>query len=224
MHHLMGSLLPPNNKRPKFVQLYIYDTKNEINNRMSSFVFDDASKDLTKLITELLLEMLDKTNKVVKIFCMVKDKFNIFEILSMGLRLIGWRPTNNNQYELPTSTDIGALIVGDIREHESVRDIVIENRTKALQRITRLHPSPICLDNLMYYFLTEKIVTESIYGILQTPSIKKHHQIEFLCGHFIAINYNNVIVKEILYLKVVGCWCLCHCRRRQIGIYSKKSK
>ena len=64
----MGSLLLPDNERPRFAQLYIYDTENEIENRISSFAFDDTSTDLTKLIMKLLIEMLDKTNKLVKLF------------------------------------------------------------------------------------------------------------------------------------------------------------
>ncbi|CAH9095008.1 unnamed protein product, partial [Cuscuta europaea] len=35
-YHLIGSLLPIEGSRPKFAQLYIYDTENEIENRMSS--------------------------------------------------------------------------------------------------------------------------------------------------------------------------------------------
>lgn len=34
-YHRIGSLLPLPGNKPKFVQLYIYDTKNEISNRMS---------------------------------------------------------------------------------------------------------------------------------------------------------------------------------------------
>ena len=34
-HHLIGSLIPMPNSPPKFAQLYIYDTNNEINNRLS---------------------------------------------------------------------------------------------------------------------------------------------------------------------------------------------
>lgn len=34
-HHLIGSLLPMPNNPPKFAQLYIYDTDNEIINRLS---------------------------------------------------------------------------------------------------------------------------------------------------------------------------------------------
>ncbi|KAL4306956.1 hypothetical protein AHAS_Ahas16G0230100 [Arachis hypogaea] len=35
--HRIGSLLPLESKKPKFAQLYIYDTENEITNRMESF-------------------------------------------------------------------------------------------------------------------------------------------------------------------------------------------
>ena len=72
---------------------------------------------------------------------MVRDRFSLSEIQSMKLRLLGRLSTDRNQYDLPTSTDIGALIVGDIREYEAGRDIVIENKTKTLQRITKLYPS-----------------------------------------------------------------------------------
>jgi len=34
-HHLIGSLLPMPNNSPKFAQLYIYDTNNEVNDRLS---------------------------------------------------------------------------------------------------------------------------------------------------------------------------------------------
>ena len=34
-HQLMGSLLPMANNSPKFAQLYIYDTKNEVKNRLA---------------------------------------------------------------------------------------------------------------------------------------------------------------------------------------------
>jgi len=36
-YHCIGSLLPVAGSNPKFVQLYIYDTENELSNRMSHF-------------------------------------------------------------------------------------------------------------------------------------------------------------------------------------------
>ena len=71
----MGSLLPIDNNPPKFARLYIYGTKNEIKNRMSSFMFDNVSKDSTKLIIKQLIEMLDQTNKLVKLFRIIKNRF-----------------------------------------------------------------------------------------------------------------------------------------------------
>ncbi|XLU27983.1 hypothetical protein S245_064049, partial [Arachis hypogaea] len=35
-YHLMGSLLPSNGGIAKFAQLYIYDTQNEIQNRIAA--------------------------------------------------------------------------------------------------------------------------------------------------------------------------------------------
>jgi hypothetical protein len=36
-YHRIGSLVPKPGEPPKFAQLYIYDTQNEISNRMSHF-------------------------------------------------------------------------------------------------------------------------------------------------------------------------------------------
>jgi hypothetical protein len=36
-YHRIGSLIPNNNQPPKFAQLYIYDTQNEVSNRLSHF-------------------------------------------------------------------------------------------------------------------------------------------------------------------------------------------
>lgn len=39
-HHRIGSLLPVEGQRPKFAQLYIYDTANEVNNRLLALRYD----------------------------------------------------------------------------------------------------------------------------------------------------------------------------------------
>lgn len=35
-YHQIGSLLPPEGSTPKFAQLYIYDTENEVTNRINT--------------------------------------------------------------------------------------------------------------------------------------------------------------------------------------------
>lgn len=38
-HHLIGSLLPTSGSSPKFAQLYIYDTDNEVANKISAIMY-----------------------------------------------------------------------------------------------------------------------------------------------------------------------------------------
>ena len=145
VHHLLGSLLPVDNNPPRFAQLYIYDTENEIQNRMSTFSFEEPSKIMTEKIIENLIKMLDETNALVKLFRTIRDRYKERNIPLIKLRLIGRRNSDSSQYDLPTSNDIGGLIVGDIGEYEKGRDIIIESRSNNLQRITKLHPSYMSL-------------------------------------------------------------------------------
>ena len=48
------------------------------------------------------MDMLNETNKLVKIFRMVKNRFRYLEAPLMKLRLIGRHSTDSDQYDLPT--------------------------------------------------------------------------------------------------------------------------
>ncbi|XP_012850810.1 PREDICTED: uncharacterized protein LOC105970521 [Erythranthe guttata] len=91
-YHLLGSLLPEEGTRPKFAQLYIFDTENEIQNRIDA------------------------------------------------VRLVKSRSTDGRTYNLPNTSEIAGLIVGDFDTQEGIRDIVVETRSNKLQRISELHP------------------------------------------------------------------------------------
>ena len=138
-------MLPTDNNPPRFAQLYIYDTENEIQNRISTISFDEDSKIMTKIIIEKLIKTLDETNILVKVFRTIRDRYKEINIPSIKLRLIGRRNSESSQYDLPTSNDIGGLIVGDIGEYEKGKDIIVENKSNSLQRITKLHPSYMSL-------------------------------------------------------------------------------
>jgi hypothetical protein len=60
VHHRIGSLLPKLGLRPKFAQLYIYDTEHEESNRLGVFESDDRASNQPDLeIAQSLLEMLN---------------------------------------------------------------------------------------------------------------------------------------------------------------------
>ena len=115
---------------------------------------------MTEKIIENLIKMLDETNALVKLFRTIRDRYKEINIPLIKLRLIGRRNSDSSQYDLPTSNDIGGLIVGDIGEYEKGRDIIIESRSNnlGLQNYTHL----ICHYNILYYFLTEKMDIELI--------------------------------------------------------------
>ncbi|KAH0644169.1 hypothetical protein KY284_032053 [Solanum tuberosum] len=99
----LGSLLPKIGKRPQFAQLYIYDTENEINNRMNCLLQGDIDPKIVHGLSEMT--------------------------------------TDGRQYNIPTTSEVAGLIVGDLTEENFQRDIIVEHRKNGLQRITDLHPS-----------------------------------------------------------------------------------
>jgi len=69
VHHRIGSLLPEDGTSPKFLQLYIYDTANEVRNRLHALNPDERpSEPLDPLLVESLLKMLDDHNPLAKQF------------------------------------------------------------------------------------------------------------------------------------------------------------
>jgi len=129
--------------------------------------------------------MLDNTNKFVKVFRMIRDQYQQYHIPSMKLRLIGQRNTDSNQYELPTSNDIGGLIVGDIGEYEQGRDIIIQDKTNTLQRITKLHPCYMALQYpLLFPYGEDGYRIDLKYNINNTRNTSTRKRIsmrEFYC-------------------------------------------
>ncbi|XP_075088408.1 uncharacterized protein LOC142170407 [Nicotiana tabacum] len=136
-YHHIGSLLPEIGKKPQFAQLYIYDTENEISNRMSWLLQEDIDP---KVVHELS-QMLDEHNILVKTFRMARDRYREHPESVFHLQLLSDRTRDGQQYNIPTASEVAGLIVGDLTEENFKRDVIVEHRKKGLQRITDLHPS-----------------------------------------------------------------------------------
>ncbi|XP_076884109.1 uncharacterized protein LOC143533132 [Bidens hawaiensis] len=153
-YHCLGSLLPLQGCKPLFSQLYIYDTENEVSNRQvflgnyfrpfsSTFVIDNNSLDdeLEMHIINYLKTMLDSNNHLVQAYRMVRDCFEENPQLDLKLRIIGPRQHDAEQYNLPSSSEVAALIVGDIGDAVDNRDIIVTKQSGSIKRISELHPS-----------------------------------------------------------------------------------
>ncbi|MCH93422.1 helicase-like protein, partial [Trifolium medium] len=109
--HRIGSLLPPEGEKPKFAQLYIYDTDNEVKNRMQNF---RSNKDLDEQIVNKLKSMLDEYNVHAQFFRMARDMLQTNQVQDLKLKLIADRKTDGRIYNQPTVFEVAAFIVGDI--------------------------------------------------------------------------------------------------------------
>nr|GFA80884.1 hypothetical protein [Tanacetum cinerariifolium] len=100
-YHLAGPLWPADGKPKKFAQLYIFDTENEIQNKIAAVSNGESSSsrnnELDYQLTTEIRDLLDEINP----------------------------QRDGRQYNLPTTSEVAALIVGDFDSMEHKRDIIL---------------------------------------------------------------------------------------------------
>ncbi|KAI5410637.1 hypothetical protein KIW84_055960 [Lathyrus oleraceus] len=128
--HRIGSMLPMPGQNPRFAQLYVYDTENEIENRMHGF---RSKSGVDVNIVRKLSEMLYEHNVHAQSFRMARDRLCEEGVSDLKLRLISERRNDGRIYNQPTVSEVAALIVGDVDTAEK-RDIIVQKQCGELQR------------------------------------------------------------------------------------------
>ncbi|GKE62546.1 DNA helicase, partial [Tanacetum coccineum] len=141
LYHWLGSLCPAEGEPPRFLQLYIYDTDNEVDNRMSHF--GGQNSELRRDIVEGLIDMLDTHNALVHLFRTAREKLADTHIPNFKVRL--YNVVGAREYELPTGDMLGAIVYEPGPETDMDYDIVIEERSGHPQRVNKLHSSYMSL-------------------------------------------------------------------------------
>nr|GEW40490.1 helicase-like protein [Tanacetum cinerariifolium] len=103
VYHWIGSLCPPPGESPRFLQLYIYDTDHEVENKMRHFggIYDS---DLDLKIVKGLIHFLDAHNQLVQLFRTDRNKCREIHIPEFKIRLYnaegarGYELSASNQY------------------------------------------------------------------------------------------------------------------------------
>ncbi|XP_061346430.1 uncharacterized protein LOC133292063, partial [Gastrolobium bilobum] len=99
------------------------------------------SEDMLDLdIVRSLKEMLDEHNSIAQSFRYARDRYREDDFSGVKLRLIRKRGSDGRVYNLPSASEVAALIVGDIDNALGDRDIVVETQDRVLQRIDVKHP------------------------------------------------------------------------------------
>ncbi|RID81149.1 hypothetical protein BRARA_A03747 [Brassica rapa] len=137
--HKIGSLVPQAGKPPKFSQLYIFDTANEVKNRIATVKKTTKAGELDPDIVKQLIETMDANNCLAKVFRKARDAHEHSSCPEFRIRLIG-QPKRGRQYDMPTTDEIAGLIVGDFSEHMGDRDIIVHHKSAGLQHISDMHP------------------------------------------------------------------------------------
>lgn len=127
IYHKIGSLLPIQGNKPRFLQAYIYDTEHEIDNRMSE------SEVLERSIVEKIQQILNEHNPFVHSFRSLGQRKD----LSNCKLIMKEQPSDRRQYTLPSASQVAAIIIGgdDNTIHHSGRNIVVETISGRLWNI-----------------------------------------------------------------------------------------
>ncbi|XP_020978043.1 uncharacterized protein LOC107636230 [Arachis ipaensis] len=92
-------------------------------------------------IVSTIKTTLDNHNVLAKSFRLARDALTTNSNNSVCLRLIGKRGKDGRRYNLPSVSEVAALIVGNFDGSTKERDIIVETKSRSLQRITELHPA-----------------------------------------------------------------------------------
>ncbi|XP_071713508.1 uncharacterized protein [Rutidosis leptorrhynchoides] len=150
IYHWIGSLCPQAGTHPRFLQLYIYYTDTEVENRMAHFGGRDSNR-ICEDIVRKQIHLLNSHNELVRLFRMAIDKCNANEIPTFKIRL--FNVTRSNQHSLPTSVAIGAIVFDTGLQAFSDYDVIIHPRSEYPRRFNKIHLSYMALQfPLMFFF------------------------------------------------------------------------
>ena len=122
VYHRIGHLFPDFGQKPKFSQIYIFDSNNELANRLA------WNAGLDKQILLDLQNMLHQCNPYVACFKHAADVFSRSKE-SENLKLVLKQDTNKDlrRYNLPTASEIAVIIPNCSSDLPTNRDIVLSN-------------------------------------------------------------------------------------------------
>ncbi|XP_074327944.1 uncharacterized protein LOC141665858 [Apium graveolens] len=148
-YHGMGSFVPLDGEIPKFCQLYIYDTEDEVRSRINAVKGGRDAVD--EDIVQSLLEMLDKLNRLVKGFRMTRERISQNAVEEFRLVLISSSSAAGRPNHIGPSNEVVGLIVTD-EYAKGCRDTIIHLRTNGLKRIFKTDPRFMQLQYHILFF------------------------------------------------------------------------
>ncbi|CAN6372728.1 unnamed protein product [Urochloa humidicola] len=137
--HRIGSLLPQHDKRPEYAQLYIFDTQNEISNRMQVATYENSAFRPNEKIISGLIDMFNTHNPIVKLFRMAANRICNSTDDRYCIRIFGTPDKHGDIFSAPVASEVVGLVVNDFGTTDVGRDLIIEEQSGQLQRVHENH-------------------------------------------------------------------------------------
>nr|CAZ96142.1 conserved hypothetical protein [Saccharum hybrid cultivar R570] len=142
--HRVGSLIPAHGKRPEYCQLYIFDTGNEIQNRMTVAEAQRADFHPNEALVAAFIAMFDTHNPIVKTFRTARDRLAATTLSDRledhyAVKLFSAPKQHGNIYSDPVASEVVGLVVNDLGNTDKGLDLVVQQHSSQLQRIQETH-------------------------------------------------------------------------------------
>ena len=191
VYHRIGNLFPENGKAPKFAQIYIYDTDNELENRII------WNNDLDKNILKDLQKMMHECNPFVHEFKHAADVMKTND--NVRLILTSDTTKDSRRYNLPTSSEISVIIPGSNAKEPSKRDIVLYSRSTHHpegHNIIHINETHTNYDSLHYVLLFPYGEDGWHINIKHDDNKRKMSAMEFYSHRLMQRSDFNIILKS----------------------------
>ena len=102
-------------------------------------------------VVDALCTMLDCHNTLVQKFRYARERLSEHGNHSLTLRLMGCNAKSDVQYNLSSSGELAAIIVGDYSAAEYTFDILVHESDIGLRRVSSLHPCYMALQYPLFF-------------------------------------------------------------------------
>jgi hypothetical protein len=133
LYHKIESLCLAKGQHPQFAQLYIHDMESERQNCHAVMPLDPMTLDR-------LLTMMYNINPYVEVFKMARDMMATKGVpINLKLRLITFQTKDARRYNVPTTDEVVALMVGNGFQAVDRHDVIVIQQASMFQHIFELH-------------------------------------------------------------------------------------
>ncbi|KAI3655878.1 hypothetical protein MP638_004166, partial [Amoeboaphelidium occidentale] len=144
MYHRIGNFLPEHEEQPKFHQIYIYDSIEQLEHRHN--VMGGMNEDVAEVIQEVIIGC----NPFAAQFKSAAQIMRESDVEDLKMVIYERKDTDRRRYNLPTASEV-AVIVQDNQLDVSSRDIVLQKLDGYIRRISEMSGAYIPLHYVLFF-------------------------------------------------------------------------